>query len=289
MREEIVKFENDILIHISGATPPELDSQIPIEKKDRLISTLHLHNEYEFLKINRGSFRCYTVDKEFILEEGDIMFLDKYIPHSTYAESTHSHHSLIQFRMPSDRDSITQYISRFTNISDTSAYAFKKDAPESAEIISCVNAILNEYNGQKPFWKDYVYNHTLMLITALRRQGILSGIIEKKLEEINRLRPVLEYINEHYAEEISTLDLSRIMSFNETYFCRMFKSIVGTSAVNYINFVRICKAEMLLEKNLRLLDIATQCGFSSLSYFNRVFKKYTHYSPRDYRKITFDA
>ncbi len=285
MREEIVKFENNISIRIAGANVPALNTEIPFRKRTKQISDLHLHNEYEFLRINRGVFRCAILDRDFILEEGDVIFINKYVPHSTYTENNHTHNSLIQFRMPLDKDSITRYISRFTNILDTPAYVFKKDAPESAEIISCFNSIIEEYEGQKPFWTDYVYNNMLMLIAALRRQGILSENVQKRIQEINKIKPALEYINENYAEELSTVDLCRIMNFNETYFCRLFKSIVGTSAINYINFVRVCKAEKLLKSNLSLLDVAIQTGFSSLSYFNRVFKKYNHYSPREYKRL----
>lgn len=285
MHEEIVKFENDISIFIRDANIQPPNPEIPFKEETKLISDLHIHNEYEFLRINRGTFRCETLDGEFRLGEGDVMFVNKYVPHKSYCEDNHFHSSLIQFRLPSDKDSIMRYISRFTNISDTPAYAFQKNAPESAEIIHCVNLILDEYANKKPFWSDYIYNHMLMLITALRRQGILSENVRNKIEEINKIRPVLEYINENYADEISTLYLSRMMNFNETYFCRMFKSIVGTSAINYINFVRVCKAEKLLKENSSLLEIANKTGFSSLSYFNRVFKKYNHYSPSEYRKI----
>ena len=124
-----------------------------------------------------------------------------------------------------------------------------------------------------------------ILVTALRRQGIITETVQNKIDDINKIRPVLEYINENYSDELSTYDLSRMMNFNETYFCRMFKNIVGTSAINYINFVRVCKAEKLLKKNISLLEVANKTGFSSLSYFNRVFKKYNHYSPSEYRKM----
>ena len=76
-----------------------------------------------------------------------------------------------------------------------------------------------------------------------------------------------------------------MFNFNEQYFCRLFKSIVGTSPINYINFVRVSKAEKLLKKETSLLKVANDMGFSSLSYFNRVFKKYKHYSPGEYKKI----
>lgn len=285
MREEVVKFENNISIHICGAIVPPLNPEVPFRQRTKLICDLHLHNEYEFLRINRGVFRCVTLDKEYVLQEGDIMFINKYVPHSTYTENNHTHDSLIQFRLPSDSDSIMRYISRFKRISDTSAFVFKKDDERSVEIQKCINAIINEYNKQEPFWTDYVYNHMLMLITALRRQGILSGNVQKNVENINKIRPILEYINENYADDISTNDLSRMMHFNETYFCRTFKNIVGTSALNYLNFVRVCKAEKLLENNMGILDIAHETGFASTAYFNRVFKQYNHCSPSEYRKI----
>ncbi len=65
----------------------------------------------------------------------------------------------------------------------------------------------------------------------------------------------------------------------------MFKNFVGTSAINYINFVRVCKSEKLLKKNVSLLEVTSKTGFSSLSYFNRVLKEYNHYSPSEYKKI----
>ncbi len=285
MREEVVKFENNISVNIRGAIVPPLNPEEPLKKRTKLISDLHLHNEYEFLRINRGVTHCVTLDKEYVLQEGDIMFVNKYVPHSTYAENNHTHNSLIQFRLPSESDSIMRYISRFKRIFDTPAFAFRKDDERSEEIQKCVSAIINEYNKQAPFWTDYVYNYMLMLITALRRQGILSKNVQKNVEGINKIRPILEYINENYADDISTDDLSRMMHFNETYFCRMFKSIVGTSALNYLNFVRVCKAEKLLENNMGILEIAHETGFSSNAYFNRVFKQYNHCSPSEYRKI----
>ncbi len=285
MREEIIKLDNNISIHISQADVPPLDDGVKIECRRQMLSDMHLHNEYEFLRVNRGVFRCVTLDGEFILNEGDIIFINKYVPHSTFEETTHTHSTLIQFRLPSDSDSITRYISRFTSISDTPVCVFKKGSSESAEIQHSFETILAEYASKKPFWSDYIYNHMLMLIASLRRQGVLSDEIQKKREEINKIRPVLEYINDNCGESLSTAQLSSMFNFNEQYFCRLFKNIVGTSPINYINFVRVSKAEKLLKKETSLLKVANDMGFSSLSYFNRVFKKYKHYSPGEYKKI----
>ncbi len=286
MYEQIVKLENNISIHISHAEIPPLSKNFTPKYETQLVSRFHLHNEYEFFRINRGIIRCVTLDNEFILEEGDVMFINKYVPHSTYSEMSQTHITLIQFNLPSDTESIIRYISRFKNVFNFPAFAFKKNNANAIEIKNSIDSIAEEYILKKPFWNDYVYNHMLMLITALRRQGIIAEVPNKKIEVINKIRPALEYINEHYAENISTLNLSELMNFNETYFCRLFKRIIGTSAVNYINFVRVCKAEKLLKNNISVSEVANKTGFSSPSYFNRVFKKYMHYSPSDYKKIT---
>lgn len=286
MYEQIVKLENNISIHISHAEIPPLSKNFTPKYETQLVSRFHLHNEYEFFRINRGIIRCITLDNEFILEEGDVMFINKYVPHSTYSEMSDTHITLIQFNLPSDTESIIRYISRFKNVFNFPAFAFKKNNANATEIKNSIDSIAEEYVFKKPFWNDYVYNHMLMLITALRRQGIIAEVPNKKIEVINKIRPALEYINEHYAENISTLNLSELMNFNETYFCRLFKRIIGTSAVNYINFVRVCKAEKLLKNNISVSEVANKTGFSSPSYFNRVFKKYMHYSPSDYKKIT---
>lgn len=61
---------------------------------------------------------------------------------------------------------------------------------------------------------------------------------------------------------------------------------IGNTFTEYLNFVRICKAEHMLRSGSSISDAAYVVGFSSLSYFNRVFKKYKFCSPSDYKKIS---
>jgi len=97
--------------------------------------------------------------------------------------------------------------------------------------------------------------------------------------------PVIEIIDSSYNETLNLENLSKILHLNKDYFCRLFKKTTGASVVEYINFVRICKAEELLKSNMNITDIAHATGFSSLSYFNRIFNKYKGYSPTYFRKF----
>ena len=75
-----------------------------------------------------------------------------------------------------------------------------------------------------------------------------------------------------------------MLNFDPSYFCRIFKQATGATFTEYINFVRVCKAErMLARSDVSILDISEAVGFSSVSYFNRIFKKYKSCSPRFYR------
>ena len=102
---------------------------------------------------------------------------------------------------------------------------------------------------------------------------------------IVRIMPALEYIDENYYKEISLDEISGGLSLNPYYFCRLFKSATGSSFCEYLNFVRISKSEKLFKTNDKsIMEISLDVGFSSVTYFNRIFRKYKGCTPTVYRK-----
>lgn len=91
---------------------------------------------------------------------------------------------------------------------------------------------------------------------------------------------MLDYIKAHYAEHISLTDLSQELNISCTHLNAKFKEETGYTFHNFLNEYRIRKAvELQQEGNIKLYEIAEMVGFSDYKYFNRVFKKYTGYSP----------
>ena len=75
---------------------------------------------------------------------------------------------------------------------------------------------------------------------------------------------------------------------NRHYFCRLFKKATNTTPTEYINFVRIWKAEnLLITTDDSVLEISMAVGFSSVSYFNRTFKRLKNTTPTAYRHILY--
>jgi AraC-like DNA-binding protein/ligand-binding sensor protein len=93
-----------------------------------------------------------------------------------------------------------------------------------------------------------------------------------------------EYINAHYAEDISLTAAAQAAHMSTFYFCKQFKKATGLSFTEYLGRVRIEKAkEQLLKPHVRVSEVAYEVGFQSLTHFNRVFRKLNGESPTTYR------
>lgn len=99
-----------------------------------------------------------------------------------------------------------------------------------------------------------------------------------------KLKRVIEFINENYTSDLSREGLAAAVGINPNYMGSLFKTYTGKTINEYINHLRIEDAsKQLLEKNRRITDIAFSIGFESLVTFNRVFKKIMGQTPTEYR------
>ncbi|SFL75724.1 AraC-like ligand binding domain-containing protein [Paenibacillus sp. 1_12] len=104
-------------------------------------------------------------------------------------------------------------------------------------------------------------------------------------EKTERLKSVLHYIHEHYQEPIRLKELAVQANMSEGHFCRFFREMMRTSPIDYVNRFRTRQAAMKLEQSdHQIAAIALDTGFDNISYFVRVFKQHTGYTPSHYRK-----
>lgn len=99
----------------------------------------------------------------------------------------------------------------------------------------------------------------------------------------NRIIPAIDYINNHYTEDVSAAELAELCLLSETHFYRLFKAETGQTPSDYRNSLRIQRACLLLRETDRSVsEISSELGFDSIYYFSRVFKKYIGKSPTKY-------
>jgi AraC-like DNA-binding protein len=99
------------------------------------------------------------------------------------------------------------------------------------------------------------------------------------------LQRVHDYLNEHYAESTSLLDLAGLAGLSQYHLLRSFREYYGLPPHSYQNLQRIEHAKTLLNGELPLVSIAASLGFSDQSHFNRVFKAVVGIPPGEYQLV----
>ena len=95
----------------------------------------------------------------------------------------------------------------------------------------------------------------------------------------------LHYINDHLQTSLSVMEIAADCGLSESRFKAKFKKELGITPLNYVNSRKIDAAKDLLQSSsMSVTDIAYQFDFASSNYFSSVFKKYTGYSPLEYRR-----
>lgn len=108
---------------------------------------------------------------------------------------------------------------------------------------------------------------------------ILSDLFQSKEYEFK------EIIHSHLYEDLKIEDLAFFAGLSLSSFKRKFKTVFGTSPTRYIKTKRLEKAIYLLkDPQLRISDVAYDCGFNDIGYFSKVFHAAYDSSPTDYRK-----
>jgi len=96
---------------------------------------------------------------------------------------------------------------------------------------------------------------------------------------------VLDYVAEHFAQEVNLEQLAREAGLSTSHFSRLFKQTIGQSPYQFVMAYRVEQAKkMLMDAHRPMIDIALSCGFSDQAHFSRTFKQISHETPGQFRK-----
>ncbi len=109
-------------------------------------------------------------------------------------------------------------------------------------------------------------------------------IAKRRSDPISKpVQRAIEYINMHYAENISLMSVASHLGLNMSYVSNLFKAQVGESFTEYLTKVRIKKAkQLILQRKYKIYEIAEMVGCPNEAYFSTLFKKVTGVNPKDY-------
>lgn len=107
-------------------------------------------------------------------------------------------------------------------------------------------------------------------------------LLESVREERRCIARIKDYIEDHYADDVSLNELSEMVNFNACHLLRLFSKTVGIPPHAYLNQVRIRRAKRLLTCGCSIADAACQTGFTDQSHLTKRFKRVYGITPGQY-------
>ncbi|WP_026568427.1 response regulator transcription factor [Bacillus sp. UNC41MFS5] len=140
------------------------------------------------------------------------------------------------------------------------------------------------WNCQQSIWElnsqSKVLENLLHLAQSIIEKVRLARFSNGKLI----VDSVRNYLDQHYASEISLTLLSELFHINSAHLSETFKNYVGQNFSDYLVKLRMDKAQQFLrDKQLKIIDVANLVGFSNSGYFSTVFKKHVGQTPVEFR------
>lgn len=253
----IAKYEQSVL---SGR------SQVSVQRYGGLQNLPHWHIESELIFAEKGSAEVMTDNDLYGLSEGYCVFIRSGAVHYIKAESD----SVISV-MKIDSQLIS---AEFGTLAPVCPLLERKyDVSEAFEKIRQEIS-----NGEKYY--EVICSGLVLALTAeiFRNEKTSSSEISSGSDAYKKL---LRIISERFAD-ITFDEAAEIMCFSKPYFSKYFRRMSGMTFSEYLNIVRVSEAVKMLSKgNLSAGETAVAAGFGTIRSFNRVFKQYTGFTPRE--------
>jgi AraC family transcriptional regulator len=107
-----------------------------------------------------------------------------------------------------------------------------------------------------------------------------------KNEYRSRLNRTIDYIHNHYDEDLNLTILAEVACFSKFHFHRIFRAMVGETLNDFVQRIRLEKSitKLTTELNKSITEIALDCGFSCSQNFAKIFKAHYGMTPSIFRK-----
>lgn len=243
----------------------------------------HWHRSIELVVTWEDFWLYYINGREYGLDKNTVCLVNSMDIHRLEPQSVVTDSKIVAFTL------IISYDFLRTLVPDIDSIFFRL---EHAEEIAAVQAILYRmaeiyYKKESVYWKAMVMEQVCRLICYLCEhcrysRNSLPHPVAKNTEQIRR---IIEYIQEHYTENITQQEVAAKFYFSREHFARLFKKYTNYTFKEYLTRYRLMQAEELLSGSCQsVLEIAMTVGFNDVKQFIQAFRKYYNVTPLQFRK-----
>lgn len=255
----------------------------------------HWHPEIELTFITEGEIIYQVNNQVYHLKKGDGLFCNsnalhtghmvneddcKYISITFHPRMVYGYDGSILYQT---------YVKPLLKSPSLGSYHFRENVGWENDIIKMMKSIYELFFAKANLFEFKIQQKLASIWLSIYENYVLKENVDLKDtsadRDMDRLRKILTYLEENYADKITLEDIAEEIGLCQAECCRFFKRVMNKSLFDYILYYRVTKSlPLLAQKNLSVTEIAEQTGFSSSSYFARVFKAQFNCSPSEYRK-----
>lgn len=247
----------------------------------------HFHPEFEltFIEAPQGTRRVGNHVGQF--EGSDLVFIGSNIPHLNFDYGIRTEYQKVVLQIKEDffkNDFVT-----------TPELAAIYQLFENSKKVICFNGTTKELVGKR-LKEIHHLSSFEQFIEVLSLFQMLATTNEKTYlhefpfddfynnKEQNRLKIVYAFIENNFQRNITIDEMGQLTHLSKAAFCRYFKKMTRLTFIEFLNQFRIEQAKILLKSDKNVTETCYECGFESLSYFNRIFKKVVGQNPIQFKK-----
>ena len=247
----------------------------------------HFHPEFELVFIEAEAGTRHVGEHIARFEESDLVFIGSNIPHlnfdygiKTNYEKTVLH---IQPKFLENAFVNTPELKAIHNLFEASKFGITF----GTETKNKVGKLFKNAHNLTYFEQFLAILQLLKTLAEAKDFTLLHSELPKNQyhrREQERLKKIYSFIDEHYQRKIEIQEIAKMSNFSDAAFCRYFKKMTKLTFTEFLNHYRINQAKRLLMLDKNVSETCFECGFESLSYFNRTFKKITGENPLAFKK-----
>lgn len=251
----------------------------------------HFHPEFELVYIEGANATRHVGNHISQFTHSDLVLIGSNIPHLNFDHGvTTSYRKEVLHIKPFFKERFASQMPELQSIErllELSKYGLAFTGTTKKE----VGELLKELHFLAPF-EFFMQSVSILKKLAQSKEFELLHtkpyINKYSKKEQERIRQIYALIDERYQNKITVDEVAALCNLTKPAFCRYFKKATGNTFISFLNQYRISQAKRLLLIGKNISETCYECGFESLSYFNRTFKKVTEENPSEFKKRHFN-
>lgn len=234
----------------------------------------HWHESIEILYFYEGNCDVVINTKPIHVVPGDIVCVNSEDIHYINTDEPIGYNTLIVSLDFLQKCGIYNQASLVSHIPD-----------EQEKLTAKLYRFITKENKEKlPYYKRAEKAAVTTLVIHLFRNYSVNDRTRATVStnKSNLVKKGLDYIHQHYLENISTLDISNQLGITVNHLCACFKDVTGLTIKKYINGMRCHDAEaMLASGQYTVMEVGTTCGFDNMAYFAKTYRSIIGINPSE--------